>query len=102
MITFHRKILVTGIPNRRLLYYTAGVQCFSSGKHLNALSSAFSNQAVGEVSGHQKTATSHSLQKNAFSEAKIYTKKTEKKFQTLACNAYQNCPIFRLQKLVRN
>ena len=63
VITFHRKILLTEILNRKPLYYTAGVKCFSfcRGKHFAALSSAFSNQVVGEVSGHQKTATLHSL-----------------------------------------
>ena len=102
VITFHRKILLNEILSPRLLFHIARVQFSSSRKHFAALSSAFSNQVVGEVSVHQETATSPSLYKKCFLQGKNYTNETKENFQTLACNAYQNCPSFRLQNLVGN
>ena len=82
VITFHRKILLTEILSPRLLYYTAGVQC-SSRKQFAALSSAFSNKVVGEVSGHQKTARSHSLYKMSSPRQKTIQRKPRKNARPL-------------------
>ena len=59
----------------------------------------FSNQVVGEVSDTRKLPQHIAFIKNACSKAKNYTKATESKFKAFACNAYQNCLVFRLRKL---
>ena len=100
VITFHRKIILTEILSTNLLYYTAGVQCSSSGKHFAALSSAFSNQVVAKCQGTRKLQHPIHFVKRFF-HGKIQYEENWEKFQTLACNAFQNRSIFRLQILVR-
>ena len=103
VIAFHRNIPLTEFLNPRLRVITQwAFNVFHQGSILLLFLLLFQIKLLAKCQGTRKLQHHIHFKKNAFSKAKNYTKKTKKNFRALACHAYQNCPIFRLQKLVRN